>query len=277
MIKHITILLLFLSTTIVLAQNKEKIKGSKKVTTEQKEIGPFNSIEVEDNIEVYLERGEKTELKIEADDNLHDIISIDLRDSILRVYTKKEAIRYKKLIVKITYSKNLNLVTSKNDVAINAIQEVLIDNITFKAFDNSQLFLNVNSKGFLLESNDKSKVELNLKSEKTKIVLSQNTSLKSLITTQEFTCDLYQKSEAKIEGSATNAVIRIDSNSKLTANKLTIKNIDLTAEGYAECSVNAQTSIIITASDKSEVVLYGDPTIEMKKFTDEAKLLKKVK
>tara|TARA_R110000868_G_scaffold145993_1_gene366594 strand:+ start:15696 stop:16529 length:834 start_codon:yes stop_codon:yes gene_type:complete len=275
--KHITLLLLLLSTTITLAQKKDKIKGSKKVTTEQREIGSFNSLEVEDNIEVYLERGEKAELKIEADDNLHDIISIDLRDNILRVYTSKEAIRYKKLIVKITYTKDLDLISAKNDVAINAIQEVQIDTIAFKTFDNAQLFLNVNSKNFLLESNDKSKVELNLKSENSKIVLSQNASLKSLITTQDFICDLYQKSEAKIEGSATNAVIRIDSNSNLTANKLTVKNIDLTAEGYAECSVNAQTSIIIAASDKSEVDLYGDPKIEMKKFTDEAKLLKKVK
>tara|TARA_R110002126_G_scaffold6595_2_gene33996 strand:+ start:314 stop:1147 length:834 start_codon:yes stop_codon:yes gene_type:complete len=275
--KQITIILLLLSTTILFAQNKEKIKGSKKVTTEQREIGSFKSIEVEDNIEVYLERGEKTELKIEADDNLHDIISIDLRDNVLRVYTSKVAIRYKKLIVKITYTKDLNSISAKNDVAINAIQEVQIDSIAFKAFDNAQLFLNVNSKDFLLESNDKSKVELNLKSKKSKIVLSQNASLKSLITTQDFICDLYQKSEAKIEGSATNGIIRIDSNSNLTANKLTIKNIDLTAEGYSTGSVNAETNIIIAASDKSEVDLYGDPKIEMKKFTDEAKLIKKVK
>lgn len=275
--KYIAILLLLISTTITLAQKKEKIKGSKKVTTERREIGSFNSLEVEDNIEVYLERGEKAELKIEADDNLHDIISIDLRDNALRVYTNKEAIRYKKLIVKITYNKDLNLVTSKNDAAINAIQEVLIDSITFKAFDNSELFLNVNSKDFLLESNDKSKTELNLKSENSKIVLSQSASLKSLIATQNLISDLYQKSEAKIEGSATNAIIRIDSNSKLTANKLTVKNIDLTAEGYAECAVNAESSIAITASGKSEIDLYGDPKIEMKKFADETKLLKKVK
>ncbi|WP_367773863.1 DUF2807 domain-containing protein [Flavobacterium sp. WC2421] len=274
---YIAVLLLLISTTITLAQSKEKIKGSKKVTTEQREIGPFNTLEVEDNLEVYLEMGEKPEIKIEADDNLHDIISIDLRGNTLRVYTRKEAIRYKKLIVKITYTKDLNFVTSKNDVAINAIQEVQIDTITFKSFDNSQLFLNVNSKDFLLESNDKSKVELNLKSENSKIVLSQSASLKSLIATQNLISDLYQKSEAKIEGSAMNALIRIDSNSKLTANKLTVKNIDLTAEGYAECSVNAETNIVIAASDKSEVDLYGDPKIEMKKFTDEAKLLKKVK
>jgi hypothetical protein len=275
--KNIAILLLLLSTTLTLAQKKEKIKGSKTVTIEQREIENFSSIEVEDNIEVYIERGEKTELKIEADENLHDIISIDLKDNKLRLYTTKEAYRYKKLLVKITYSKDLNSVTSKNDVTINAIQEVLLDSITFKSFDDSQLFLNVNSKNFLLQSNDDSKVELNLKSENSKIELSKDASLKSLIVTQNLACDLYQKASAKIEGSATTAAFRLDSNTNLASNKLTVKTMDLLAEGYSSCSVNAETSIVIDASDNSEIQLFGEPKIEMKKFTDEAKLLKKVK
>jgi len=275
--KYIAILLLLLSTTLTLAQKKEKIKGSKTVTIEQREIENFSSIEVEDNIEVYIERGEKTELKIEADENLHDIISIDLKDNKLRLYTTKEAYRYKKLLVKITYSKDLNSVTSKNDVTINAIQEVLLDSITFKSFDDSQLFLNVNSKNFLLQSNDDSKVELNLKSENSKIELSKDASLKSLIVTQNLACDLYQKASAKIEGSATTAAFRLDSNTNLASNKLTVKTMDLLAEGYSSCSVNAETSIVIDASDNSEIQLFGEPKIEMKKFTDEAKLLKKVK
>jgi hypothetical protein len=275
--KYITILLLLLSSTITFAQTKEKIKGSKTVTIEDKEIGNFYSLEVDDNIEVYIERGETAELKIEADDNLHDIITIDLQDNILRLSTTKEAIRYRKLIVKLTYSKDLNLVTARNDATINAIQEVLVDSITFRSFDNSQLFLNVNSKDFVLQSDDESKVELNLKSENSKIELSKDASLKSLIVTQSLACDLYQKSTAKIEGSATNAAFRIDSNSNLIANKLTVENIDLTSEGYSSCSVYAETSITIDASANSEIQLFGEPKIEMKRFVDEAQLLKKVK
>jgi hypothetical protein len=275
--KHTAILLLLLSTAIISAQKKETIKGSKKVTIEQREIENFHSLQVDDNIEVYIERGETAELKIEADDNLHDIIKIDLQDNALRIYTTKEAIRYRKLIVKITYSKDLNLVISRNNVTINAIQQVLLDSITFRSFDNSKLFLNVNVKDFLLQSNDESKVELNLKSENSKIELSKDASLKSLIVTQDLACDLYQKSTAKIEGSATNAAFRLDSNSNLTANKLTVKNIDLTSEGYSNSAVYAETSIIISASDKSEIQLFGEPEIEMRKFVDEAQLLKKVK
>jgi hypothetical protein len=44
---------------------------------------------VEDNLEVYLEK-DKTGIEIEADDNLHAIISTDFRDNVLRIYTSKK-------------------------------------------------------------------------------------------------------------------------------------------------------------------------------------------
>lgn len=275
--KHTAILLLLLSTTLVFAQKKEKIKGSKTVTVEKREVGNFESITVEDNLEVYLERGEKTELKIEADENLHDIISLDLRDNMLRIYTSKQATNYKKLIVRVTYTKVLNLITSKNETTVNAIQEILLNDFTLKAHDASKLFLNVNAKNFVLQSDDKSKTELNLKSENTTIELSKNASLKALITAADLKVDMYQKSDATIEGDATNAIIRLDNNSSLTGNKLTVKNVDVTTESYSNCSVNAVTTVIIDAANKSEIQLVGTPKIEIRKFADEAKLIKKLK
>ncbi|MFV7236819.1 GIN domain-containing protein [Flavobacterium sp. ZB4R12] len=275
--KYTAILLLLLSTTLTLAQKKDKIKGSKTVTVEQRDVGNFEALEVEDNLKVHLERGEKTEIKIEADDNLHDIISFDLRDNILRIYTTKEAVNYKNLIVRVTYTNDLNLVTSKNESTINAIQEIQLDNLTFKAHDFSQLYLNVNTKNFILQADDKSKTELNLKSENAIIELSKNSSLKALVTTIDLKVDIYQKSNATIEGDATNAIIRLDNNSTLTGNKLTIKNADVTTESYSTCSLNVTTAAIIDAAEKSEIQLVGSPKIEMRQFADEAKLIKKLK
>jgi hypothetical protein len=275
--KYAVLFLFLLSSALAFSQNKEKIKGSKTVTVAQKEVGNFSAIEVEDNIEVYLDKGEKNEIKIEADDNLHDIISLELRDNILRVYTTKQAINYKKLIVRITYTNNLTLVTSKNESVVNAIQEVQLNDITFKSLDFSKLYLNVNSKNFILQSNDKSKIELNLKSENATIELSKNAILKTLVMTVNLKCDLYQKSNAAIEGSATNAIIRLDNNSVLVGNKLTVKNADVTAEGYTSSSVFAETTLVLEAADKAEIQLFGTPKIEIRSFSDEAKLLKKLK
>jgi len=269
------ILLLFLSTTLVLAQKKEKISGSKSVTTKEKKIGNFNAIEIEDNFEVSLERGEFPEIKIEADDNLMDIIDIEVSDKVLHLSTTKKVQKSKALKIKLTYTSELNTIVSRNDAVIKLIQEIQTDNLSIKTFDNSKALVNANTKNFVLQADGNSKVELNLKSEKTKIELSKNTELKSLITSNDFALDMYQKTKAKIEGTANTAVIRLENNAELEASKLQINTIDLTTEGQSTSSVNAVKNIILSANEKSETDLYGTAKIEMKRFIDKAKLAKK--
>ena len=274
--KKYSIIILFLfAATLALAQKKEKIKGSKIVTIEQKEIGSFDAIEISDNLEVYLDRGEKCELKIEADDNLHDIIKIDLTAKTLRINTLKTATNYKKLIVRITYTNELQKVTSKDEAIINAIQEIQLNDIAIQSFDDSKLFLNVNTKNFNLQSDHNSKVELNLKSEKTTIELSENANLKALLTATDLKCDMYKRAIAILEGDVTNATIRLDNNAKFSANNLTIANAQLLAEGYSNCSINVTSSVSVDAAENAEIKLYGDQKIEMLRFADNAILSKK--
>jgi hypothetical protein len=273
--KYTALLLVLLVSTLALAQKKEKIKGSKTVTIEQKEIGDFNALEVSDNIEVYLDRGEKCELKIEADDNLHNIIKIDLTANTLRINTSKTAINHKKLIVRVTYNKELKMITAKDESVINAIQEIQLDNIGFEAQDNSALNLNVNSKNFTLVSENDSKTELNLKSEKAILKLSKKATLKALISSLDLKCDLYEKSKAVLEGDVTNAQIRLDNNALFTANNLVVTNAELLTESYSNCSINVSANISIEASGNSEIQLYGDQKIAIKRFSDNAVLSKK--
>ncbi|MFM9824676.1 GIN domain-containing protein [Flavobacterium sp.] len=268
-------LILLLLTSLTWAQKGEKIKGSKIVTIEKKEIDNFESIEVGDNIEVFLEKGDKTELKIEADDNLQSVIKIDLSDNILRLNTNKTVVNYKKLIVRITYTNDLKMVITKNESVVNALQEIQLEDITFKSFNESKLNLNVNSRNFLIQSDDKSKIELNLKSENAIIELSKNATLIALIATAELKCDLYQKGKANLEGDVNNAVIRLDNNSDFIAQKLIVKNFDLTAEGYSNSSINCNSNLRINASGNSEVKIYGDQKIEINGFEDSATLIKK--
>ncbi|ABQ03235.1 Putative auto-transporter adhesin, head GIN domain [Flavobacterium johnsoniae] len=275
--KHTALFLLLLVTTLTFAQKREKVKGSKIVTTSIKETGSFDAIEVDDNLEVYLEKGEKNEIKIEADDNLHEIIAMDLRDKTLRLYTSKESTIFKKLAVKVTYTSSLNKVISKNDSKIYAIQELQLDNITFNSFDYSKLYLNVNSKKFTLFADDKSKTELNLKTEDGSLQLSKNSSIKTLVSAIKFKCDLYQKAIAAIEGIAEKATIRLDNNSVFTGTKFTLKDANVTAENYAVGTIFADTTLSLAVGDKAEISLFGSPAITLNRFSEEAKLFKKIK
>jgi hypothetical protein len=275
--KNTALFLLLLVTTLTFAQKREKVKGSKIVTTSIKDVGSFDALEADDNIEVYLEKGEKNEIKIEADDNLHEIIGMDLRDKTLRLYTSKESTIFKKLSVKVTYTSSLTRVIAKNEAKIYAIQEVQLDDITFSSFDYSRLYLNVNSKKFNLIADDKSKTELNLKAEDGSLQLSKNAAIKTLVSAIKFKCDLYQKANAAIEGIAEKATIRLDNNSVFTGTKFTLKEANVTAENNSVGSILAETTVSIAVGDKAELSLFGNPKIELTRFSEEAKLIKKIK
>ena len=60
--KKIIILSFLFITASSFAQKKEKVKGSKIIKLEQKQIEDFESLEVEDNLELFLIKGNECRL-----------------------------------------------------------------------------------------------------------------------------------------------------------------------------------------------------------------------
>ena len=269
------LLIALVITSVALGQKKEKIKGSKIVTVTQKDVEPFENLEIEDNLEIFVIKGDKQSIEIEADDNLHDVLKYEMVGSSLRLSSSKEVTGAKKFSVRVTYTDILKLITVKQEAQLNSLADLQLDEITVKNYDYSKSYLNVKSTHFTLLMNDKSKAELNIKSESATLELSKNAELKALVTTQNLKLDLYQKTSANVEGDATTAKIRLDNNSNLTAKKLIAGEMELTAEAYSNTNVNATNKISITATGKSEIQLYGAPKINMINFADNATLYKK--
>ena len=268
--------LLFL-TTIAVAQKKEKIKGSKIVTVSIKEIPSFENIEINDNFEVFLVKSDKPSLEIEADDNLHEIINYEVAGGTLRVSSLREAIGVKKFALRINYTSELKLITAKNESSVHALADLELENITIKNYDNSRAFLNVKANYFALVLNDKAEAEINVKAENTSLELSKNAELKALVTSPELKLDMYQKSQAEIEGNVNNAKMRLDNYAVLTAKKLVIATLELSTESYAKSFINVTNTLNLAASGKTETELLGESKIQITKFLNNATLYKKEK
>ena len=273
--KKLFSILLLLFVTCTFAQRKEKVKGSKIVTMEQKQVEKFTSIEVEDNLEVFLVKGNECGLEVEADDNLIEFVEFKVSGNNLRISTTREMKSFKKLSVRVTYPSDFNLVIAKNETNVIALSDIDLDNITFKSYDYSKLFLNAKVRQFTLMANDKSKIELNLRAEKATIDVSKSAAVKALIVSKDLGIDMYQKGDAKIEGDVLNFKLRTDNNTNFDGSVLTVTNAQLFTEGYSNTKINVKTEVVIDAAGKSEIQLFGDAKIEMKRFTDSATLTKK--
>jgi len=272
--KLITLTLLLISVLGV-AQKKEKVKGSRIVKLEQKQVGNFESVEVEDNLEVFLVKGDECSLEIEADDNLIEFVDFKITGKNLRINTTRDMSSFKKLSIRVTYNDKLNLFIAKDETNVTALSDVTLDNITFKSYDYAKLFLNAKTKNFTLMANDKSKVELNLKSEKAAVDLSKSAYLKALISTGEMRFDMYQKSSAEIEGDVVNLKLRLDNNADFTGKKFSAKTALIEVTAYAKSSINISGNATIDASGNSEIELFGEPKIDLKRFTDSAMIKKR--
>ncbi len=265
---------MLLLTTFAFAQ-KEKVKGSKIVTVEQKEIADFVNIEVEDNLEIFLIKGDKCSVEIEADDNLHELIDLHMNGSTLHLSATQQVSAAKKFSVRVTYTDDFKMLTAKNEANVTALSELKLTGFTFKMYDSAKLFANVSVKSFTLMADDKSKTELNLKAEESTIEMSKNSQLKALISSTVMKFDMYQKSKATVEGDVIDLKLRLDNNADFAGSKLVSKNTELVAEAYSECSINVMTKLMLDAKGKAAIQLYGDQKIEMKNFLDSATLTKK--
>jgi hypothetical protein len=268
-------MLLLAIPSLSFAQKKEKIRGSKIVTIEKKNIDNFENLEVSDNIEIILIQGNVPHLEIEADDNLQEIIKTEIFGNTLKISTEKSVSGQKKMSIRVTYTENLKMLIAKDEAIITAIDEIKNKEITFKCFDNSNLFINASSKNFTLIANDKSKVELNLKSEDVVLELNRNNQTKALIVAHKLQCDMYQKANAIIEGDVNELKLRLDNSINFIGKKLSTLNTFIISENQAKSYISVKQNLTIDASGKSEIFVYDNPKIDLKRFVDNVALYKK--
>lgn len=246
------------------------------VIVTQKQIANFDNIEVVDEVEVFLIKGDQASIEIEADDNLHDAFDINVTGKTLHLGFSKEISGAKKTSVRVTYTDTFKMLIAKDDSNITALAEIKLDDITFKCYDNSRIFLYANSKNFTLIANDKTRVELNLKSLDAVFELSKNTTVKALVSSPKFKCDMYQKATATIEGDVDDLKLRMDNNADFLGKGLVAKNATLIVEGATKSNINVVTKLNLDASGRAEINFYGEGKLDVKRFSDEVTINKKL-
>ena len=269
------LLLALLFSAITFAQKKDKLKGSRTVTVSQKEVEHFHSLKVEDDMEVYLIKGDNSHIEIEADDNLHEALLAEDRQGQLILSFSKNITNYKKFIVRVFYTDGLKEVEARNQSKVLATETMILDNISLKSNESAVMALNIEAKQVTLKPDGNSEMQLNAKTETIQIEMNGKSDLKALIAATEIKCDLYEKSKAVIEGDVIDLKLRLDNNSDFMGKDLTAKNATILVESYANAAVLVENMLDFSASGNTETLLYGEPKITMTLFTDNAKLGKK--
>jgi len=264
-------------TFFVSAQDDDKIKGDRNVTIKQTYIDPFNKIVVGEDFYVEVIYNKKPSVEVEADDNLHEFITFEVKDSVLVFKTTKKIVSSKKMSIKVNYGDEFQNIETRDDAEVRSLTSLELKNATLKTSGTSKAYLNIKADKFNFESTDKAKVKLNVNAKTSNLVLSDNSKLDALINSPEAKFDLYQRANADIEGTAQTTFITTDNNSKFNGSNFTTQTCTLTSEISSDVYVETIEDITISASGTCSIYLYGNPKITITQLLDTAKLQKKVK
>ena len=107
MINKISLSLLLFSFFAITVQAQDKIKGSRNVIKEERDLSEFNALDVRGDLEVVIKNSGTARVEIEADDNLLEIISTEVIDGTLVIKPLKEISRSKRQKVTVEFPENI--------------------------------------------------------------------------------------------------------------------------------------------------------------------------
>lgn len=275
--KHIFLVVLSLFFSVSATAQKEKVKGNKNVTTERTSLEAFHTIILGEDLDIEIIEDNESSVEIETDENLHDIFKFHVKDGTLTIETTAKIASKKELEIKLKYGGELSNIQLLEDAVIRSNTPIDVKSLTLKTYDNSKAYLTVKADDFKLSGGGRSKIKLNLTATNTKLELSDNSYLLSLIYSDQFTADLYQRADVVIEGSSKTALVRTDNSAQFKGKNFTIDNCDVISETASDVHLEVLNSITIEAAGDSAIYLYGSPKITINKFTDTVKLEKKLK
>lgn len=271
--KNLIIFLLAFTTLGASAQRKPKIKGNKSVVNVNEDLPFFNSIEVQDDLEITLNETTIPGYSITADDNLIDILRFDVVDSTLIIRS----------FYKITASKQLDITVNYNDLEHIVLKQGKLvtknmlnaDALKINTFGTSKLELNANASTVHINMEGTSSGNLNIQSDSINLVLKEKINLNIYTTTAKGNIEMHNNSYVVVEGTADTLNIKLSGGSDLRAQKMEAGVMSAVLEETAKARVYTYKSIELSSSGSSKTYLWGNPRIILNEFLNTSELYKR--
>ena len=256
----------------VSAQRKPKIKGNKSVVDVREELPPFNSIELNDDLEIVLQKAGDEGYAITADDNLIDVLKFQVVDSTLVITSFYKITAKKKLDITITYSELVSV--TMRDGRINMKDIITTDELYVNTFGPSRLELNASAEIIHINMEGMSSADFNLQSDSLNIVLKDRIDARIYTVGDSNSIQMHDNASARVEGSTETFNVELYGNANLKAEKLDAAEVRANLEESPNARIYAHRSFELSSKGSSKTQFYGDGKIVLVDFLDTSQLHK---
>ncbi len=271
--KKLLLLAICLSAFMVHAQRKPKIKGNKAVTDVREDLPPYNAIELNDDLEIHLQRSSDVGYSITADDNLIDVLKFKVEDSTLIITSFYKITSKKKLDITVNYNE-LRAITMREG-RIKMKDMIRTDHLRVNTFGDSKLELNANAPVMDIIMEGSSSGDFNLDSDSLTIILKDRIDVRIYAVSEINTMEMFKNASVRMEGTTDTLKLNLYGSANLKAEKLEAATVLATFEETPSARVYAFKEIELSSRGSSKTYLYGNPKITLLDFLDTSELYKR--
>lgn len=154
------ITILFISTTSCFVDGITGIKGNNHVVSEDRSISSnFDEIKVQQGINLYITQDNSTELKVEADENIIDILITEVQNNELKIYFEKNVYRAKARNVYLT-TDNIKKIRASSGASVKSENTLQVSSLDLDASSGSSIKIHVNANDVKSETSSGANIDV---------------------------------------------------------------------------------------------------------------------
>jgi len=197
------------------------VKGNGNVTTTDRVLnGDFNAIEVSRGLDVYLTQSETESIRVQADENLQDIITVEIKNGVLNISTEENisSAASKKVMVNF---KNIDKISTSSGSDVMSTNTIITDEL--------------------------------------KIYTSSGSDVEIEVEVENLICESSSGSDIKLSGTTNTFRAEASSGSDIKAAKLKAIKTKADANSGADITVNTSKELTASANSGGDIKYYGNP------------------
>jgi len=158
--KLTAIFILLITTTSCFIDGFNGIKGNGSVQSEDRKISSnFETIKVQQGINLYLTQGSKTDLSVEADENIIDLLITEVKNNELKVYFEKNVYRAKARNVYLT-TKQISGIYTSSGASVKSENTLNVQTLDLDSSSGSSIKIHVNADDVTSETSSGANMDL---------------------------------------------------------------------------------------------------------------------
>lgn len=254
-------------------QRKPKIKGNKEVVEVRESLPAFNAIQLDDDLEVVLQKSNSEGYSLEIDNNLIDVLKFKVEDSTLFISSFYNITSKRKLDITVYYTELSRITMNNGEISMKDV--ISGDRLDVLTRETSRLELNATADIININMEGISSGDFNVASDSLVMNLKDRIDVKVYTTGASNNLFMYENASASLEGAAENLMVKLYGKSSLKGERLEAKQAIVILEDSPDARVNVLEDFQLSSRGSSKTSLYGNPKITILDFLDTSELSKK--